>query len=237
MAETIYSIPINEAFEQYDGCPLCRLRAKLEQDSLDYTLGAAMMEPDVRTEMNRLGFCRQHFARMSAMRSSLSLALILESHLDLVIGRLDVPAAGGKRLLKKAASSEDAGSAAKQLSESCYICSRVAGFEEKYIDNTLHLYRTDERFRKKLASQPLFCLEHAGQLLTRGAASLSPAVYESIYADITHILRTAAAKCRSDVTEFTRSFDHRNAGKPMSDDARSSTPRSISLLAGCEDFE
>lgn len=31
MAEQLYTIPINEAFEQYDGCPLCRLRVKLER--------------------------------------------------------------------------------------------------------------------------------------------------------------------------------------------------------------
>lgn len=30
MAEQLYTIPINEAFEEYDGCPMCRLRRKLE---------------------------------------------------------------------------------------------------------------------------------------------------------------------------------------------------------------
>ena len=31
MAEQLYTIPINEAFEAYDGCPMCRLRRKLEK--------------------------------------------------------------------------------------------------------------------------------------------------------------------------------------------------------------
>ena len=43
MKETIYTIPINEAFEAQCGCPLCTLRRKLEQDSVEYIMGAAMM--------------------------------------------------------------------------------------------------------------------------------------------------------------------------------------------------
>ena len=34
MKETIYTIPINEAFEVKCGCPLCTLRRKLEHDSV-----------------------------------------------------------------------------------------------------------------------------------------------------------------------------------------------------------
>ena len=76
MAEQLYTIPINEAFEQYEGCPLCRLRAKLEKQSLNYIMGAAMMEPDIRIVTNRLGFCRNHFHQMLDMGNRLSFALI-----------------------------------------------------------------------------------------------------------------------------------------------------------------
>ena len=82
MAEQIYTIPINEAFEQSGGCPLCRMKKKLERESLDYVMGAAMMDPDVRIRTNRLGFCRRHYDDMLSMKNRLSLALMLESHLD-----------------------------------------------------------------------------------------------------------------------------------------------------------
>ena len=59
MKETIYTIPINEAFEAKCGCPLCTLRRKLERDSVEYIMGAAMMEPDVRIETNKRGFALQ----------------------------------------------------------------------------------------------------------------------------------------------------------------------------------
>ena len=56
MKETIYTIPITLAFEEKSGCPVCRLKRDLIQSSLDYATGAAMMEPDVREQMNQQGF-------------------------------------------------------------------------------------------------------------------------------------------------------------------------------------
>lgn len=85
MAEQLYTIPINEAFDQGCGCPMCTLRKKLEDQSLSYIMGAAMMEPDIRIVTNKLGFCRAHFHRMLGMGNRLSLALMLESHLQYVL--------------------------------------------------------------------------------------------------------------------------------------------------------
>ena len=53
----------------------------LEDRLAEYITGAAMMEPDVRIETNRLGFCARHFDKITAVGSRLSVALILESHL------------------------------------------------------------------------------------------------------------------------------------------------------------
>ena len=65
MKETIYTIPINDAYDVKCGCPICTIEKKLETESLEYIMGAAMMEPDVRLETNRLGlrqkrFCADH---------------------------------------------------------------------------------------------------------------------------------------------------------------------------------
>ena len=49
MEEHIYTIPVNEAFEDESGkCPFCLLYEKLQEDELSLILGASMMEPDVR---------------------------------------------------------------------------------------------------------------------------------------------------------------------------------------------
>ena len=61
VAEQIYTIPINEAFDQAladekPDCPFCKLWSMLEKNALEAVMGAAMMEPDVRIETNRRAF-------------------------------------------------------------------------------------------------------------------------------------------------------------------------------------
>ena len=82
MRESILTIPVNEIFEPKEGCPICRMRDMLEQRTVDYIMGAAMMEPDVRIETNRQGFCKTHFEQMRACKNRLSLALMLQTHLQ-----------------------------------------------------------------------------------------------------------------------------------------------------------
>ena len=81
MREDICSVPVSEVFDISDGCPMCRMRNIIEQRLLDYILGAAMMEPDVRIMTNKEGFCHRHFRMMASRHSRLPLALIIESHL------------------------------------------------------------------------------------------------------------------------------------------------------------
>ena len=87
MRESIYTIPLNDIFEVEDGCPLCRMRRLLENRCVEYIMGAAMMEPDVRIETNRYGFCQEHFSVMLKQKNRLSLALMIETHLDELIDR------------------------------------------------------------------------------------------------------------------------------------------------------
>ena len=233
MAEQIYTIPINEAFAQKDGCPLCRLRAKLEQDSLDYVMGAAMMEPDVRVTTNRLGFCRSHFDRMLGMKNRLSLALMLESHLDTVaeLFPAEEPASGRKSRLRKYAGTTPAAEARKQ-SCSCFVCSRVAGFEEKYLDNTVHLWKKEPAFRELFAAQPWFCLNHYAGLLDQGQQQLSEDSFSGFQAALNAIMARYIKQLREDVTGFCRTFDYRSGSTPMTEDQRTAVPRAADFLSG-----
>ena len=81
MRNDITSIPVSEVFEPRDGCPICRMRDRLEERVVEYITGAAMMEPDVREDTNKQGFCITHYRQMLKRRNRLSVALMLESHL------------------------------------------------------------------------------------------------------------------------------------------------------------
>ena len=82
MKETICTIPINDIFMPKDGCPICRLRRELEDNERELIMGASMMEPDIRIKTNERGFCKKHYMKMFEMNNRLSLALMLESHLN-----------------------------------------------------------------------------------------------------------------------------------------------------------
>ena len=122
MRQDICTIPISEVFEVNDGCPICRMRETIEKRVVDYIMGAAMMEPDIRIETNKLGFCERHFDMMLNTRGRLQLALILESHIDEI----------GKKIFDKKLfnPSSKKGENANRISNSCFVCSKMDwGFE------------------------------------------------------------------------------------------------------------
>ena len=50
MKETLYTIPLTDAFHANDECPLCFVEREVEQDLLDLVLGSSSsyMESDMR---------------------------------------------------------------------------------------------------------------------------------------------------------------------------------------------
>ena len=54
--------------------------------------------------------------------------------------------------------------------------------------------------------------------------------YASLYAAVTERMRNALAALREDVSGFNVSFDHRNAGKPLSEAERTSLERAQAIL-------
>ena len=65
MRDDICTIPVSEVFEESDGCPICRMYETVEDRIITYILGDAMMEPDVRIETNKVGFCEKHLCRQA----------------------------------------------------------------------------------------------------------------------------------------------------------------------------
>ena len=90
MKETICTIPINDIFMPKCGCPFCRMESMLEEQYVKFITGDAMMEPNIRIETNKKGFCHRHFSQMFEKGQKLPNALILESHLQEIIDN-DMP--------------------------------------------------------------------------------------------------------------------------------------------------
>lgn len=121
-----------------------------------YITGAAMMEPDVRIETNRLGFCSHHFNQILARGSRLSVALILESLLAQVKGQV-FP--GDKTPAKKIVA------AVHSRGENCFICENIDQNMRHLLDSTITLWQAEQEFRDIYAAQPFICLPHYGLVL------------------------------------------------------------------------
>ena len=229
MKESIYTIPINAAFGRFDGCPMCRLYNELEPASLDYIMGAAMMEPDVRIKTNEQGFCLRHYSKMLAEKNKLSLALMLESRLPelsaSLFGRAE-KAAGREQELKKLRGD------AKASAGGCFVCARVAFFMEKYNENVIYLWRREPDFREKFLRQPFFCLPHYSDLLECSRAGLPRKTQAEFIRELTGICKAYLNAVCADVSAFCGSFDYRQAGKPLAEGAQTAVERAIAFLAG-----
>ena len=81
MKEQIHTVPVNEAFDSGDECPFCWLERQAERSAIRYTLGpgASYMEPDVRAETDRAGFCGAHLQKMYDYGNALGSALIMQT--------------------------------------------------------------------------------------------------------------------------------------------------------------
>ena len=202
MREDICSIPVNDVFLPRDGCPFCRMRDMLEDRMATYITGAAMMEPDVRVETNRLGFCTEHFNQILARGSRLSVALILESLLKTVH---DEVFPGGKPQPKKAVA------AVKARQEHCFVCENIEKNTRHLLDSTLKLWQTDPDFQKLYAQQPYICLPHYGQVL-EAAQKMPKKAFVPFEEVTTALAEKYLEQVNGDVTHFCRMFDYRNAG-------------------------
>ena len=225
--ESIYTIPVNEAFDKTDGCPFCALYDKLEETELDLILGASMMEPDIRIKTNEMGFCPRHYDLMYKGKNRLSLALMLESHLDHVKKELKqgITLFGSKAAR---ASSKAAG-----VNSSCYVCSRIHGHLTKMIETACILYNTDEGFRKKFSSQPYFCLRHYEKLMKTAPAYVDKKCISDFYKTAEKIELDYISSLRDDVSFFCKKFDYRYADEPWGT-AKDSVERTIAFLNGRE---
>ena len=227
MRDDICTIPVSGGFEPKDGCPLCRMRAIAEKRVIDYIMGAAMMEPDVRVKTNELGFCADHFAKMRRANNRLSLALMLDSHLL----ELDKSIFGEGKLFKPAP--KKIAYKSVRLQETCFVCDKMSFGMDHMVDTIYRQYETDKEFRALYADQDELCLPHGTLLLEQIPANMNKdraKEFAAVTKEIT--LRTLHA-LQADVRRFCDMFDYRNSGEDADwGTSKDAIERAIAFLDG-----
>lgn len=216
MAEKLYTIPVNDAFDTAAECPICAMYTKLENDAIDFMMGPSYMEDDIRMETDRLGYCKPHMKMLSVQENRLGLALILKTHLDrqkkeaLAFEKKTIKPAS---LLKKAERSE-LSKWCEEKKNACYICDRIRITFPHYIDTTLRLYKKDPAFREKYLSCKGFCQEHLGLLIDEAQKVLNGGELTQFYSETLKLYTDNLQRLADDLDWFTDKFDYRYKDAP-----------------------
>ncbi|MCL2077261.1 MAG: DUF6062 family protein [Oscillospiraceae bacterium] len=225
MRESILTIPVNEVFEPKEGCPICRMRDTVEGHISEYIMGAAMMEPDVREETNKLGFCLTHFSMLAEQGNRLSLGLVLNSHLNVTRQKFLVSHAGLKSLK---------GKRTDNLSSTCFVCEKVDWGINHMLKTVFTLFEKDKDFRELFSGQEFFCLPHYHFLAFKSEHISKNARIEFLKV-LNKVVSEYAETLNSNVNDFCDSFDYRNAGRlntPDMEHISTSPQRAIRFLTG-----
>ncbi len=223
MKETIVTIPINDLFAPKDGCPLCRMESMLEQQYCEFITGDAMMEPSVRIETNRRGFCHRHYSRMTLVGQKLPNALILETHLQEIQEKL-LPKKAGKPDKKQM-------EALGEMLGSCYVCDRVEADMHHLLATVFAEWTKGNEFRALYREQPFICLNHYRFIMTAAAAKggVPSKLLSDFHADTLALTSNYLDSLKKDVSHFVTMFDYRSKGKEWGTSV-DAVPRSIEFL-------
>lgn len=207
MRENITTIPINDLFKPKNGCPICRMEEMLEKNYVEFIVGDAMMEPNIRIETNKKGFCHRHFSKMFAAGQKLPNALILESHLKAVLTEV-LPKKAGSKPDKKALEKIE------ELNSSCYVCDRIDRDIHHLISTVLSQYEKDEQFRELYREQPYVCLNHYALIMRDAGArgGISSKNIKAFHEDTFNLTQKHLSQLKDDITHFCSMFDYRNRG-------------------------
>lgn len=224
MREDICTIPVSEAFEENDGCAVCRMKKTVENRILDYIMGAAMMEPDIRIETNRLGFCERHLTMMTARRGRLQLALMLETHTK----DLHDAVFKGGILSSRIKNAEKA----EHRRCTCFVCEKINWGFDRMIETIYRSYETDRDFRGMIDGQDMICLEHYSMLVSKSNKKLKR--YGSEFAlALEEKAEAYLKKLNGDLKKYASMYDYRNSS-PDADwgDSKDAIERTVEFLTG-----
>lgn len=239
MKEKIYTIPVNEAFEAEDECPFCAMERTIERSAIRYVAGpaASYMEPDVRAQTDRAGFCREHMKKLYDYGNTLGAALMLQTYMTGLLAEFsheaeNVTVPPQKSLFgrKKAAAEGAYWHRLQQRTESCFLCEKIEYNMQRYFE-TFFLLIKDEAFRQKVESSKGFCLRHFARLLEIAETELPNSQREWFYKTVFSLMEENLLRVKKDLDWLVAKFDYRNAGKPWGN-SQDALQRTMQKLEG-----
>ncbi len=229
MKEKLYTIPLNDAVNADDECPLCFMERKIERDALDFTLGnsSSYMERDIRAQTDAEGFCRRHFKEMFDYGNALGSAWILSTHLPKGVRT----AGDSSRDLEAGANTDSLAAWVTDKEESCFVCRQIADTKARYIDTFFYLWQKDPQFREKILNGKGFCLPHFGDLCEAAKTGLPKEAQDEFYTEICGLMKKNLERITGDVDWMIEKFDYQHADEPWKN-SKDAIQRAMQKLKG-----
>ena len=244
----IDTIPVWDAMKLDGECLLCALERKTELGEAERYLGASVMEPDTRVQVNTKGFCQHHHAMLYGMSNRLGHALMLESHMietrertEKVYRKLEKAAEslkgagfagrlGGKTKGADAAVREGI-EQLREITDSCLMCESIRENMMRYLHTFLHLYQNDADFRSRFGKGKGLCLYHTAELLEAAKAGLGPRDVGELITVVTRVERENMDRIQEEISWFIKKFDYRYE-KESWGNSKDAVERTVNKLRG-----
>ena len=215
--ESIHKIPINEAFSEKCGCPLCRLYKRYEANLISFLFEEGIMNPETRIETNKYGFCSRHADMLLDGKQSLSVALLFETRLR----ALHVPLMAGtnpKSVIKEI----------EKAIDNCYVCNSLDKTMPEVAEYVSVMYK-DEEFKKLFCEQEYFCLPHTKLLIE--TCKLSGAKKKEYIDELLSINCDFTSKTRQSMLRYAERFDYK-ASKDSIEKDKNATRKAVKYMTG-----
>jgi hypothetical protein len=209
------TIPVWDAYHEDTECPLCLLQRKAEESFVGFFLGNSVMVPEMRVQVNEVGFCPQHHAMLLEGGNRLGLALITHTHLQDLRRRL--------RPFEERVSGSDRGKAFARTRQGlaeflnwqrhrCLLCDRLLERFKRYAFTIAYLWKHEAEFREAFLGARGFCLGHIPGLLAMAEEALPGAERGRFAADLWTAQARAWDRIEEELLAFTGKFDYRSSG-------------------------
>jgi hypothetical protein len=231
LKEKLYTISINEAFDEDCECPICFMKRQLEVNSIEFTMGSSYMDDVVRLETDKIGFCTKHLKMLYENQNRLGFALILKTHMDKTIKDIEKLSSNSLKLsspslFKKKAEASPLTTYLNQLEHSCYVCNMINNTFDRYIDTIFMLYKDDSEFRTKFNNTKGICTSHYNLLYQEAPKYLKSDLLNTFCLALNTIYIDNMKRVRDDLEWFINKFDYRYVNEPWKN-SKDALPRAM----------
>ena len=206
------TIPVWDGVQSNSECFLCDLMEEAQADGLRFYLGASVMNPETRVQVNEVGFCPEHSAMLVESGKPNSMAVLWETHLERTAGDIQSVFQTLRTGNRKGVAKLNEVLSARE--KGCLICSKMNDRLKRYCFTTVHMWGHENGFRDALMAGKGFCLHHLSDIMDMASDMLSPREFKAFCNDICDLESKRLERSAADLKYMKEQYRGENINRP-----------------------